>query len=566
MVVVSNLVKKVGLKLQKEREPNVSDDNPNKELVAEFLCRTDIVYTAPGMQDEMTIWENGIKKRVRKLYLTINMKEALALFQEENPSINIGYSKFCSLRPKNVLLVKDTPSDQCKCKSHENFILLLKGLNINYNNDFWKEVLCNSDSGSECWETNCDKCNAGELLLGFIGKKGLNNASNVQWHQWVQSENKRFFKETNDGCVAELTDNVLANFQSFKQHVKIKRIQADAFQSDIKQSDTIVLQVDFAMSYSCEWQNEIQSALWSRENVTLFTSALFENNQKTHCYLIVSDTKDKSKLSVSAFILKLLEIIKFQANKPKLIIWSDGPSSEFKNKFICYFLFLLSKIQKRFSGFEWKYSATSHGKGVVDGIGGTAKSRVYAEVKARRAIVQNAIDFATVASKVVPNITVISMLQKDIDKTQINWNLAKDVPGIKKAHIIKSSDDHICLFTSQQNLDTPIQELCYCENTDQCFKCTQPSAENHTSSVNISLGKFVLVKVFGKRSWKPYVAQVSALDETDINVVFLKQVSILNFIYQENDTGIIQHDDIIKVLPTPIINSRNIVIFPNSVM
>ncbi|GBL98741.1 hypothetical protein AVEN_8634-2 [Araneus ventricosus] len=311
MVVVNNLVKKVGLKLQKERETNVSDDNLNKELVAEFLGRTDIVYTAPGMHDEMTIWENGMKKRVCKLYLTMYMKEALALFKEENPSINIGYSKFCSLRPKNVLLVKDTPSDHCKCKSHENFILLLKGLNINYNNDFWKEILCNSDSGSECWETNCDKCNAGELLLGFIGKKGLNNTFNVQWHQWVQSENKRFFKETNDGCAAELNDNVLANFQATR--------------------------------------------------------------------------------------------------------------------------------------FKWKYSAICHGKGVVDGIGGTAKSRVYAEVKARRAIVQNAIDFATVAAEVVPNITVISMLQNDIDETHINWNLAKDVPRIKKAHIVKSSDDHICL-------------------------------------------------------------------------------------------------------------------------
>lgn len=232
-------------------------------------------------------------------------------------------------------------------------------------------------------------------------------------------------------------------------------------------------------------QNEIQSALWSRENVTLFTSALFENNKKTKCFLIVSDTKDKSKLSVSSFILKLLEIIQFKANKPKFIIWSDGPSSEFKNKFICYFLFLLSKMQKRFSGFEWKYSATSHGKGVVDSVSGTAKSRVYAEVKARRAIVQNAVDFATVAAKLVPNITVISMLQNDIDKTQIDWNLAKDVPGIKKAHIVKNSDDHICLFTCQQNLDTPILELCYCENTKQCFKSTRPSAVNNTSAINI---------------------------------------------------------------------------------
>ncbi|GBN29142.1 hypothetical protein AVEN_176143-1, partial [Araneus ventricosus] len=116
------------------------------------------------------------------------------------------------------------------------------------------------------------------------------------------------------------------------------------------------------------------------------------------------------------------------------------------------------------------------------------------------------------------------------------------------------NEELVAEFLCRTDIVYPIQELCYCENTDQCFKSTQPSAENHTSSVNISLCMFVLVKVFGKRSWKPYVAQVSALDETDINVVFLKQVSILNFIYQENDTGIIQHGDIIKVLPTPIIN------------
>ena len=67
-------------------------------------------------------------------------------------------------------------------------------------------------------------------------------------------------------------------------------------------------------------------------------------------------------------------------------------------------------------------------------------------------------------------------------------------------------------------------------------------------------------------SWKPNIAQSSALDETDINVVFLKQVSVFNFIYYENDAGIIQQGDIIKVLPTTIINGHNIVIFLHSVM
>ena len=40
-----------------------------------------------------------------------------------------------------------------------------------------------------------------------------------------------------------------------------------------------VLQMDFAMNYACEYQNEVQSALWSRESVMLFTAAVILNGQ-----------------------------------------------------------------------------------------------------------------------------------------------------------------------------------------------------------------------------------------------------------------------------------------------
>ena len=122
---------------------------------------------------------------------------------------------------------------------------------------------------------------------------------------------------------------------------------------------------------------------------------------------------------------------------------------------------MLSKIQKCFPGLEWEYSATSHGKKVVAGIGGTAESRVYTKVIERRATVQHVIDF--VIAKVVSNITVISVLQNSMNKTHIDLNLGKNVPRVKKAHIVKSSDNYICLSTCQQNLDTPMQELCCIE-------------------------------------------------------------------------------------------------------
>lgn len=49
--------------------------------------------------------------------------------------------------------------------------------------------------------------------------------------------------------------------------------------------------------------------------------------------------------------------------------------------------------------FSWKYFAASHDKGVVDGVGGHAKSLVYRQVmsKSKKApIVQNAKDFSSV--------------------------------------------------------------------------------------------------------------------------------------------------------------------------
>ena len=53
-------------------------------------------------------------------------------------------------------------------------------------------------------------------------------------------------------------------------------------------------------------------------------------------------------------------------------MFSDGPSCQFKKKHIAHFLHTLSKI----ASIQWNYFATSHGKGVFDGIGGTVKRLV----------------------------------------------------------------------------------------------------------------------------------------------------------------------------------------------
>jgi hypothetical protein len=119
-LIVAGLAKYVGLKIEntaecelhgnKQGNPGLSDETLSR--VEQFFFRSDIVYTAPGMRDEMTVWKGGKKIKLRKYFLTMFMREAFAVFQGLNPQASVSFAKFCSLRPENVLLLKNTPVDQ----------------------------------------------------------------------------------------------------------------------------------------------------------------------------------------------------------------------------------------------------------------------------------------------------------------------------------------------------------------------------------------------------------------------------------------------------------------------
>ena len=80
------------------------------------------------------------------------------LYCNENPADKVGLSKFCNLRPRNVLLLKDTLSDQGRCNIHEKFFMKLQALQKTYDSNFWSNFLCDVSPNSECWLSHCDKC------------------------------------------------------------------------------------------------------------------------------------------------------------------------------------------------------------------------------------------------------------------------------------------------------------------------------------------------------------------------------------------------------------------------
>ena len=68
-----------------------------------------------------------------------------------------------------MLLLKQSPADQCKCIIHENFISKLKALSIVYDSSaIWNTVLCHNTTSSQCWQGNCgDRVDGKKVIVNI---------------------------------------------------------------------------------------------------------------------------------------------------------------------------------------------------------------------------------------------------------------------------------------------------------------------------------------------------------------------------------------------------------------
>ena len=277
----------------------------------------------PGSNDVITVWDDSGKKKLRKYYLTMLLREAHKAHcqTQDNP---VPFSIFCNLCPKNVLLLADSPKNQCRCLIHENLFLKLDVMGISYDFYFWTKVLCSTDDISNCWNSKCNDCKNGKKLVPM----NLLNAMSTlkQWEKvTVEKENDQDEDESMDNInkkkyvtkyllqcqrkqvyVREVVELFEASFQENLVHVNTKRIQTKEFQADKSNKNVRVLQMDFGMVYKCMYQDEVRSALWSRGCVNLFMAASISNTQ-SKTYLISTDSKQKDKNSILIFVEHIYE-------------------------------------------------------------------------------------------------------------------------------------------------------------------------------------------------------------------------------------------------------------------
>ena len=86
-------------------------------------------------------------------------------------------------------------------------------------------------------------------------------------------------------------------------------------------------------------------------------------------------------------------------------ISSDGAAQHFKQKYM--FLWVTSLLECKGIHISWHFFPTAHGKGAVDGVGGTIKRSVFCCVKARSHHLTNALQYAECARQAVHNIIIL---------------------------------------------------------------------------------------------------------------------------------------------------------------
>ena len=338
-----------------------------KTKVRGFYYRDDISYQAPGKRDSITTKEDGVKVKLQKRYLLFSLRELYQMFIQENQDIKLSLSSFQDMRPSNVLYKSCIPHNVCICIYHDNVISLLKSLSKNIDgyeiidlHTFIDLIVCDS-SKELCMFRRCIFCF--DKFKNEIKDKIIDPMKHIKWTLWTITRHGRAEKIEYEGAVAECVNVLEEKIEHFLFHVFVKRQQSSFFEMEKANvgEKKCIIQVDYSENFSLIDQNEIQTAHWSRRQLSLFTTYLWTNSID-QAFVIVSNDITHNKFTVSQCLERVFKRAKsLVPSLNEVVMFSDGSASQFKQR---YLFKNLSVLADKFDiSLSWNFFASHHGKG-----------------------------------------------------------------------------------------------------------------------------------------------------------------------------------------------------------
>ena len=220
------------------------------------------------------------------------------------------------------------------------------------------------------------------------------------------------------------------------------------------------MHVDYSENYSNIQQGEIQSAYFGHDSISIFTACCYlrkDGDLINKDITIISEASDHSRIAAYTCINKVFDFVRekhYLPPKRTLHIWSDGCADQSRSRYVYA---LVSQIDSKVE-VNWYYNERHHGKGPMDGIGGTIKNKVYRDVMSKKYLITNAKDFAEYANKTINGTTSICMPVNELLTEPDNIENVPKVSETLSIHKVTSfNEDSICFidFFCVANDDDP---------------------------------------------------------------------------------------------------------------
>ena len=307
----------------------------------------------------------------------------------------------------------------CCCPYHENFKLLISGMRRHFPNlpqpeELIQRTVCGCNF--QCYYGICNECSDyADNLSDVLVPRSDDPDFDIPYYQWTGQYRKVLVTTSLSEAKIELFRQ-LAGMRAHTFIAKSQLYQVKKLRQRLSENEA-VLQEDFSENFAVQQQNEIMSAHWIKQEITVFTTVLYHDGS-TKSFCVISDELHHDKYSVAAFNRSILKKCNINGKITNLHVFSDGAGSQFKNRYTLSNIIWPKKLNCHLGSIDWSFFGTAHGKGPVDGVGGTVKRGAWWRILSGEVIVNNASEFADAARSCCPNIQIIHVPSNEIDNVR----------------------------------------------------------------------------------------------------------------------------------------------------
>lgn len=418
-------------------------------LVKDFLEEDTNSRMCPGKKD-VVIFR---KKRAQKRLLLDSLKN---LHQKFNKTSNkkISYSTFLKCRPFYIIPPKLSDRDTCVCIKHANITYMVSKLrsyniiNVVSPNDLVNNTVC-SNKNKDCMYRKCKQCMTKKVEYCLSDEMKTNH---IKYFQYINEKEERVIKERKvqvritsrkefKDSIPDLIHKLETSLPEFRQHI-FNIYHQHSTLKELKStmcSNEIIIHIDFSENYLLKYSNEEVQAMHfgaSQKQISLHTGVYYIREGEAtkalpHSFCTISDNLDHGSHAIWSHLKPILKEI--NEKFPHIDTYhfqSDGPTSQYKNKFNIFFLInYLPTLVKHVKKISWNFSVAGHGKGAADGVGGVLKRTADALVSQGKDIL-SAAQFVEKLSVSCKKISLHEVKNEDI--TNMKNYLSQVVTPIKK--------------------------------------------------------------------------------------------------------------------------------------